>query len=64
VMLEVALVVVLAGCVAYAIHRFYPDSREQLGPELDDALFVGGVRAAWALAALGIVVVLLLWLLF
>ena len=47
-LLEGALVVALAAAVGYAIHRFDPDSRRQLGADLDDALLRGGVRAASA----------------
>lgn len=48
--------------VAYGISRF-PDSRERIGAKLDDALFKGGVRAAWLAVAVGVLGVLVVWLL-
>jgi hypothetical protein len=61
--LEVLGVLVAASALGYAIRRFYPDSREGFGAEVDDALYRGSVRAGWAFAGVAVVVVLLLWLL-
>lgn len=48
--------------VAYGISRF-PDSRGRIGAELDDALFKGGVRAAWLMVIVGALALLAVWLL-
>ena len=59
----IAVVVAVAAGLGYAIHRFYPDSRAQLGPDLDDALYRGGVRGLWIVVGVGAVCLLLAWLL-
>ena len=60
--LELLVVLGAAALVVYWIYRF-PDSRERLGPNLDDALYRGVVRALWLFVAIAALAVLAVWLL-
>ena len=61
--LEVVGVLAVAALMAFLVQRFFPDSREAMGEELDDALFQGGVRGLWMFIALVVLGLLIYWLL-
>ena len=60
---EVVVVLAVAALLAFMIHRFFPDSRDRRGEDLDDALYQGGVRGLWLLAALVALALRSYWLL-
>ena len=61
-MIEVFAVLALGGVVALLIHRF-PDTRNSVGKDVDDALHNGSVRASWFLVAFCGPALVVAWLL-